>query len=127
MNMTIKYKHLFFGFFIFFSAFSIAQEKSDITQEFELEIESEFRYFYKDALFTNQEKSYPSIAFRPEYTLEWSDGYESINFKGFFRFDRDNERTHWDIRELYYQKAVLHQNNDSTKLAIDNYNKSLRT
>lgn len=105
MNMTIKYKHLFFGFFIFFSAFSIAQEKSDITQEFELEIESEFRYFYKDALFTNQEKSYPSIAFRPEYTLEWNDGYESINFKGFFRFDRDNERTHWDIRELYYQKA----------------------
>ena len=105
MNMTVKYKYLFFGFFVLFSTLAIAQKKGDVTQEFELEIESEFRYFYEDALFPNQEKSYPSIAFRPEYTLEWNDGYESINFKGFFRFDRDNERTHWDVRELYYQKA----------------------
>ena len=37
--------------------------------------------------------------------------------------NRDN-RPYLD--ELYYQKAVLHENNDSTKLAIDNYNKSLR-
>ncbi|MEM8939996.1 MAG: hypothetical protein AAGC64_11675, partial [Bacteroidota bacterium] len=30
---------------------------------------------------------------------------ESINFKGFIRVDRDDPRTHWDIRELYFQKA----------------------
>ena len=30
------------------------------------------------------------------------------------------------LDELYYQTAILHQNNDSLDLAIDNYNKSLR-
>lgn len=104
MNLK-KYGALFFGLFLLTSIQLEAQEKSDLSQEFELEVEGEYRYFYDDALFNGQEKSYPSIAFRPEYTLEWNKGYESINFKGFFRFDRDNERTHWDIRELYYQKA----------------------
>lgn len=99
------YKHLLFGCILLFSSTLIAQEKGDIEQEFELEIESEFRYFYDDALFPGQENTYPSIAFRPEYTLEWNEGYESINFKGFLRLDRDDKRTHWDIRELYYQKA----------------------
>jgi len=37
--------------------------------------------------------------------------------------NRDN-RPYLD--ELYYQAAVLHQNNDSTFLALDNYNNSLR-
>ena len=37
--------------------------------------------------------------------------------------NRDN-RPYLD--ELYYQTAVLHQNNDSTNLALDNYNNSLR-
>lgn len=82
-----------------------AQEKGDLSQEFELEIETEYRYFYDNPLFSGQENQYPSIAFRPEYTIEWNQGYESINFSSFFRFDRDDKRTHWDIRELYYQKA----------------------
>ena len=38
--------------------------------------------------------------------------------------NRDN-RPYLD--ELYYQTAVLHQNNDSIQLALDFYNKSLRT
>lgn len=81
------------------------QEQSTISQDFELEVEAEYRYFYDDGLFDGQENHFPSIAFRPEYTIEWNKGYESINFTGFFRFDRDNKRTHWDIRELYYQKV----------------------
>ncbi|WP_296315518.1 hypothetical protein, partial [Winogradskyella sp. UBA3174] len=52
-----------------------------------------------------QKDNFPSIAFKPEYSAEWNKGYESINFSGFFRLDVDDERTHWDIRELYYQKA----------------------
>ncbi|MEO0572948.1 MAG: hypothetical protein AAF039_14665 [Bacteroidota bacterium] len=87
----------------------LAQDSQRITEkashEFEFEIESEYRYFYKDAQFEDQKNHYPSLAIRPEYSIEWKNGYESINFKGFFRWDRDNERTHWDIRELYYQKA----------------------
>ncbi|MDT7831488.1 hypothetical protein RQM59_03795 [Flavobacteriaceae bacterium S356] len=81
------------------------QEKSALSHDFELEVEGEYRYFYDDGLFNGQESHFPSIAFRPEYTVAWNKGYESINFTGFFRFDRDDERTHWDIRELYYQKA----------------------
>ena len=74
-------------------------------QEFELELEGEYRYFYDDALFEGQEDHFPSLAIRPEYNISWNKGYESINFKGFFRLDVDDERTHWDVRELYYQKA----------------------
>ncbi len=86
-----------------------SQDNEDrVVHDFSLELEAEYRYFYQNAQFEAQTKQYPSLAFRPEYALEWNQAYESINFTGFFRIDRDNERTHWDLRELYYQKA---QNN----------------
>ena len=82
-----------------------SDKKTSTTHDFELEIATEYRYFYDAAQFSGQQNHYPSIAFTPEYSVEWDSGYESFNFKGFFRLDRDDERTHWDIRELYYQKA----------------------
>ncbi|MEL6391022.1 MAG: hypothetical protein AAFQ02_12765 [Bacteroidota bacterium] len=81
------------------------QEESSLYQEVEFEVEGEFRSFLQDPLFDGQESQFPSIAFRPSYYLEWRDGYESINFDGFFRLDRDPSRTHWDVRELYYQSV----------------------
>jgi len=81
------------------------KEIKNVHHEFELEVEGEYRYFYDKPLFDGQEKHFPSIAFTPKYTMEWNKGYESINFTGFFRADKDKQRTHWDIRELYYQKA----------------------
>ncbi|WP_159025617.1 hypothetical protein [Aquimarina sp. Aq78] len=81
------------------------EKPKKVNHDFELELEGEYRYFYDNALFEDQEDHFPSLAIRPEYKAEWNAGYESINFKGFFRLDVDNERTHWDIRELYYQKA----------------------
>ncbi|PKV52603.1 hypothetical protein ATE84_4723 [Aquimarina sp. MAR_2010_214] len=81
------------------------EKPKKVNHDFELELEGEYRYFYDDALFEDQEDHFPSLAVRPEYKAEWNAGYESINFKGFFRLDVDEERTHWDIRELYYQKA----------------------
>lgn len=87
-------------------AFAKAQTTSKkLSHEFELEIETEYRYFYENAQFEQQKDQYPSIAIRPEYNITWNKGYEGINIKGFLRLDRDDERTHWDIRELYYQKA----------------------
>ena len=80
-------------------------EEKKTNHEFELEVASEYRYFYNDAAFSGQESQFPSIAFIPEYSADWNRGRESINFTGFFRIDRDDKRTHWDIRELYYQKA----------------------
>ncbi len=85
--------------------YSQNETPKNVNHDFELELESEYRYFYEDALFEGQEDHFPSLAIRPEYTIDWNKGYESINFKGFFRLDVDDERTHWDIRELYYQKA----------------------
>lgn len=84
-----------------------AQKKAEkkFTHNFELEINAELKYYIEEASFSNQEDFFPSIAFQPEYNLEWNKGYESINFKGFFRLDKDKERTHADIRELYYQKV----------------------
>ncbi|EZH72694.1 hypothetical protein ATO12_21385 [Aquimarina atlantica] len=81
------------------------EKAKKVTHDFELELEGEYRYFYNDALFEDQKDHFPSLAIRPEYKADWNAGYESINFKGFFRVDVDDERTHWDIRELYYQKA----------------------
>lgn len=84
----------------------LAQEtKENFLHDFEFEVEGEYRYFIDSSQFSNQLNHYPSLAIRPEYSLEWNMGYESINFTGFLRIDRDDQRTHWDIRELYYQKA----------------------
>ena len=93
----------FYGSFVHMNAQT--KEKKKYTQEFELEIEGEYRYFYNSAQFSGQASQFPSIAFSPKYTIEWNKGRESLNFTGFVRFDRDNNRTHADIRELYYQKA----------------------
>ncbi|MCW5516822.1 hypothetical protein [Muriicola sp. Z0-33] len=92
---------------LMFTGHSWAQEDTSqkVSQDLELEVEAEYRYFLDDAAYSDQQRNYPSIAFRPAYSLEWNKGYERINFQGFFRLDRDNERTHGDIRELYYQKA----------------------
>jgi len=81
------------------------EKRKKTVQEFELEIEGEYRYFYNDAQFNGQKNHFPALAFTPKYTVEWNKGRESINFTGFVRFDVDNKRTHWDVRELYYQKA----------------------
>lgn len=105
--MKIK-RVLFFGvFFLIMSGLNISAQtkKKKAVQEFELEIEAEYRYFYNDAQFNGQKKQFPALAFTPKYTIEWNKGRESINFTGFVRFDVDNKRTHWDVRELYYQKA----------------------
>jgi hypothetical protein len=82
-----------------------SKEKQKYTQEFELEVTAEYRYFYDAPQFSGQASQFPSIAFTPKYSIEWNKGRESINFTGFFRFDKDDHRTHADIREFYYQKA----------------------
>ena len=83
------------------------QDEKKSVQEFELEIEAEYRYFFDEGQFEGQERSFPSVAFTPKYSIAWNEGYESVNFTGFFRWDKDEERTHWDIRELYYNSSIL--------------------
>jgi len=46
-----------------------------------------------------------SLVAEPEFYSEWDSGDQSLTFTPFFRWDQhDSERTHADIRELYWQK-----------------------
>jgi hypothetical protein len=48
-----------------------------------------------------------SLVFEPEYYRELGDGSQSITFRPFARFDSaDSERSHFDIRELFWRKAA---------------------
>jgi len=100
-----KYKTLTFLFLLgmFMSVNVLGQEKDKLYEEFNFEFEFEYRYFFKEGLYPGQKQHFPSIAFRPEYYLEWAEGNQSLNFSGFLRIDRDERRTHWDIREMYWQ------------------------
>ena len=49
-----------------------------------------------------------SLSLQPEFYYEWSGGDQSILFVPFARLDQHNgERTHFDIRELYWQRVCL--------------------
>jgi len=64
----------------------------------------DYRYFPDSALYPGQHESYFSMVFQPEVYLEWNKGRQLLAFIGFARIDQyDIERTHADIRELYWQ------------------------
>ncbi|KPJ89221.1 MAG: hypothetical protein AMJ53_15940 [Gammaproteobacteria bacterium SG8_11] len=60
----------------------------------------EYRQFFKDG-FENQFNNNVSLSAQPEYFHQWDNGDQLITFTPFARLDqRDDERTHFDIREL---------------------------
>ncbi|MCW8107232.1 hypothetical protein OPS25_01775 [Alteromonas ponticola] len=66
----------------------------------------EARYFLQDAAYPEQQREYLSAYIEPEFYYEWNDRADSILFKPFFRIDQhDEERTHFDIRELQWLHA----------------------
>ncbi|MEN6426484.1 MAG: hypothetical protein ABFE13_14075 [Phycisphaerales bacterium] len=65
-------------------------------------VSAEGRWFFQDPLFPDQEENNASLAAQPEYYHQWKNG-SIFTFTPFGRVDSaDSERTHWDIRELYY-------------------------
>lgn len=61
----------------------------------------EQRYFLQDPLYPQQSRDSASFYFSPEIYTSLGDGDASLLFRGFYRLDqRDQERTHGDIREL---------------------------
>ena len=65
-------------------------------------VEAEARGFPERPLQSAQEDYDFSAAIRPEIYLQWGDS--SVTFTPFLRLDQmDSERTHGDIRELFYQ------------------------
>ncbi|MEO9483670.1 MAG: hypothetical protein ABJG47_09505 [Ekhidna sp.] len=84
---------------------AVAQEEERET-DFELELQFENRYFFSEGLYSGQERNYLSLAVKPAYELSWQDGDHSLKMVLFGRFDQhDDNRTHADIRELYYQRV----------------------
>lgn len=82
-----------------------AQQEKKVAHDFELELEAEYRYFVDGASFEDQVNNFPAFSISPEYSIQWNSGRDQFKALGFFRIDRDKKRTHWDIRELFYQKA----------------------
>jgi hypothetical protein len=71
---------------------------------YDLEINADFRYYLEEGLYTGQEQEYPAAALTPQLHKEWNKNQDILQFKGFFRYDyQDEKRTHFDVRELYYQ------------------------
>lgn len=62
------------------------------------------RLFFQSPEFPEQKDQNLSLAFKPEYYVDWADGTQQFGFSPFFRYDaQDKQRTHADIRELYWQ------------------------
>jgi len=67
----------------------------------------EGRYFFQEGLVPSQQYSSSlSVSAEPEYYHDWDEGRQSLLFAPFLRLDqRDDERTHWDVRELQWTYA----------------------
>lgn len=76
-------------------------------QELTGRITAETRAFPSAPLADEQHNSTGSLAFQPELYHAWDRGDQSITFVPYLRLDLgDPARSHFDIRELYWQKAA---------------------
>ena len=82
-----------------------AESVSDgTTSEWSGYISLETRLFFDDPAYPDQDRNSVSSAFQPEYYYDWAGGQQRFAFSPFFRYDaNDDERTHADIRELYWR------------------------
>lgn len=66
------------------------------------QVSTEARAFFNDAAYSGQERDNASVALKAEYYHEWESG-SSLTVTPFVRADSaDDERTHYDLRELNY-------------------------
>ena len=101
--IKVRWAVLFAVLFAINISVAVGQDE-DIYKEFSGYVTFDNRYFLNQGAYPGQHRNYLSFSFQPEYLMEWQDGDKSIKFTGFARFDQyDDQRTHFDIRELYYQ------------------------
>jgi len=63
----------------------------------------EGRGFFQSPLDPRQYDNDYSVSLEPEFSHQWDEGRQSFVFRPFGRLDRyDDERSHWDIRELQW-------------------------
>ena len=89
------------------SQLSANEIASDLVFEASGNVALEQRYFFKEALYSQQlSHSQTSFSVESELYWQWNDGSDSILFTPFYRVDsQDSQRTHGDIRELAYIHA----------------------
>jgi hypothetical protein len=78
---------------LFFSHLANAEWRGNITLDDHI--------YFENGLYPDQHKNNPSLSLEPEYITDLFGGDFSFIFKPFLRIDaHDDERTHFDIREL---------------------------
>jgi hypothetical protein len=82
----------------------------DVFFEASGKVSTEATIYVHEGQFANQDyRTNFSLAIEPEFYWDWNGQQDSLTFKPFFRKDqRDNARTHADIRELNW----VHLNDD---------------
>jgi len=98
-------KQIYILFFFGYILPNYAQNRPAV-HDFQVALEAEYRHFFETGKFPNQEQQFPSFAIKPSYSLGWNHQKNILKFEGFYRYDIDKKRTHYDIREFYYQKVI---------------------
>lgn len=79
---------------------AFANTSRDARTSLDFELAPQIRYFPQTG-FQGQDRTQLSVSFTPEYQREW--GRQSLRFVPFVRLDSmDDERTHGDLRELFW-------------------------
>ncbi len=107
VNYARLRKYIVAAFFTLLATVVYAQDDASAkkyTTDFSLEVSAEDRLYLFNPLYNGQERNYLSIAVQPEYLIESKSGKHSFKINLFGRLDQyDENRTHADVRELYYQ------------------------
>lgn len=99
--MTKVHRFLLTGIYLIGSVYSAHGS------EWSGNIAIEERAFFHSAEDSRQHDNYLSLSAQPEFYNDWDNGRQSITFVPFIRLDQhDENRTHFDIRELTWLKAA---------------------
>ncbi|WP_396586257.1 hypothetical protein [Bermanella sp. R86510] len=72
------------------------------------QLDYEVTVFTEDSAYGLEQGVKNSFALRGEIYQDWDDGYQSVTFQPFYRWDEnDSERSHGDVRELLWHKVGL--------------------
>lgn len=91
---------------LFSSALLAALGSLNALADWSNELELEYRYFFSEPQFSEQERNAPSVAFTPQWSNTSDSGDHIYDFQAFFRYDSaDDERTHFDLNEFSWTYA----------------------
>jgi hypothetical protein len=101
-----NYKQVKKSLLLLFLLTAIAVNGQKVVTDTQLEFGLSDQVFFNEAAYEGQKTHYLSLSFAPEFSVEWQQGDQGVYASAFLRwFQHDNQRTHGDIRELYYQRV----------------------